>query len=87
MSLDLYKNHVRKGSQPKDRRQGFPATNAVSAFHNFSSLSSSIRRDQALSPWSGNTDSKSIVNKRTKPREYQIVRTHTKETTGVQDPA
>ena len=90
MSLDLYKNHVRKGSQPKDRCQGLPATNAVSAFPNFSSLSSSRKRsgrDQALGPWSGSTDSKTPVNQRTKPREYQTVRTHTKETTGIQDPA
>ena len=38
-------------------------------------------QDQALSPWSGSTDSKTLDYQRTNPREYQIVRTHTKETT------
>ena len=38
-------------------------------------------RDQALSCWSGSTDSKTLDYQRTNPREYQIVRTHTKETT------
>ena len=38
-------------------------------------------RDQALSLWSGSTDSKTLDYQRTNPREYQIVRTHTKETT------
>ena len=38
-------------------------------------------RDQALSRWSGSTDSKTLDYQRTIPREYQIVRTHTKETT------
>ena len=45
----------------------------------------SLERDQALSLWSGSTDSKTIDNQRTNAREYQIVRTHTKETTGIQD--
>ena len=40
-------------------------------------------RDQALSLWSGSTDSKTLDYWRTDPREYQIVRTHTKETTGI----
>ena len=43
--------------------------------------------DQALSLWSGSTDSKTLDYQRTNPREYQVVRTHTKETTGIQDPA
>ena len=38
-------------------------------------------RDKALSLWSRNTDSKTLDYQRTNPREYQIVRTHTKETT------
>ena len=38
-------------------------------------------RDQALSLWSGSTDSKTLDYQRTNPREYQIVRTHIKETT------
>ena len=38
-------------------------------------------RDQALSLWSGSTDSKTLDYQRINPREYQIVRTHTKETT------
>ena len=37
--------------------------------------------DQAPSLWSGSTDSKTLDYQRTNPREYQIVRTHTKETT------
>ena len=44
-------------------------------------------RDQALSLWNGSTGSKTREYQRTNPREYQIVRTHTKETTGIQDPA
>ena len=43
--------------------------------------------DQALSLWRGSTDSKTLDCQRTNPREYQIVRTHTKEMTGIQDPA
>ena len=38
-------------------------------------------RDQTLSLWRRNTDSKTLAYQRTKPRGYQIVRTHTKETT------
>ena len=45
------------------------------------------QRDQALSFWSGSSDSKTLHYQKTKPREYQIVRTHTKETTWIQDPA
>ena len=41
--------------------------------------------DQALSLWSGSTASKTLDYQRTNPREYQIVRTHTKETTWIQD--
>ena len=37
--------------------------------------------DQALSLWSGSTDSKTLDYQRTNPREYQRVRTHTKEIT------
>ena len=44
-------------------------------------------QDQALSLWSGSTDSKTLDYRRTNPKEYQIVRTHTKETTWIQDPA
>ena len=43
--------------------------------------------DQALSLWSGNTDSKTLDYQRTNPKEYQVVWTHTKETTWIQDPA
>ena len=46
-----------------------------------------LMRDQALSLWSGSTDSKTLDYQRTNPRKYQIVRTPTKETTGIQDPA
>ena len=42
-------------------------------------------QDQALSLWSGSTDSKTLDYQRTNPREYQIVRTHTEETTWIQD--
>ena len=43
--------------------------------------SSFLTRDQALSLWSGSTFSKTPDYQRTIPREYQIVRNHTKETT------
>jgi len=49
--------------------------------------SSFLTRDQALSLWSGSTDSKTLDYQRTNPRSYQILRIHTKETTGIQDPA
>ena len=42
--------------------------------------SSFLIRDQALSLRSGNIDSKTLDYQRTNPREYHIVRTHTKET-------
>ena len=42
-------------------------------------------RDQALSLWSGSTDSKTLDYQRTNPQEYQLVKTHTKETTWIQD--
>ena len=42
-------------------------------------------RDQALSFWSGSTDSNTLDYQRTNLREYQIERTHTKETTWIQD--
>ena len=42
-------------------------------------------KDQTLSIWSGSTDSKTLDYQRTNSREYQIVRTHTKETTWIQD--
>ena len=38
-------------------------------------------RDQPLSIWSGSTDSNTLDYQRTNPREYQIARTHTNETT------
>ena len=44
-------------------------------------------RYQALSLWSWRTDSKTLDYQRTNPRGYQIVRTHTKETTWIKDPA
>ena len=47
----------------------------------------SHQRDQALSLWGGSTDSKTLRYQRTNPREYQIVRTDTKETAWIQDPA
>ena len=42
-----------------------------------------LKRDQALSLWSRGTDSKTLDYWRTNLREYQIVRTHTKETTWI----
>ena len=42
---------------------------------------STTLRDQALSIWSGSTDSKALDYQRNNPREYQIVRTPTKKTT------
>ena len=44
-----------------------------------------LTRDQALSLWGGSTDSKTQDHQRTKTREDQIVRTHAKETTVIQD--
>ena len=47
-----------------------------------------LARDQTLSLWSGSTDSKTIEYQGTpNPTEYQTVRTPTKETTWIQDPA
>jgi len=45
-----------------------------------------LTRDQDLSLWSGRADSKTVDNQRTNPRGNQTVRTHTKETTRIQDP-
>ena len=42
-------------------------------------------RDQALSLWRRSADSNTLNYQRTNPREYQTVRTHTKETTWIQD--
>ena len=47
--------------------------------------SSFLIRNQALSLWSGSTDSKTLDHQGTNPTGYQIVRTHTKETTVIQD--
>ena len=47
--------------------------------------SSFLTRDQAPSLRSGSTDSKTIDYQRTNPRKYQIVTTHTKETTWIWD--
>jgi len=44
-----------------------------------------LTRDQALSLCCGSTDSKTLDCQRTNPREYQIIRTHTKETSWIQD--
>ena len=44
-----------------------------------------LEGDQALSLWSGSTESKTLDNQKTNSRECQIVRTHTKETTWIQD--
>ena len=41
--------------------------------------SSFLTKDQALSLWSRSTDSKTLDYQRTNPREYQIVRTHTRK--------
>ena len=49
--------------------------------------SSFLTRDQVLSLWSRSTYSKTLDYQRTNPREYQIMRTHTKETTWIQNPA
>jgi len=47
----------------------------------YSSHYLSSLRYQALNLWSGSTDTKTLDYQRTNTREYQIVRTHTKETT------
>ena len=60
----------------------------LTQYHNKLPVGSSfLMRDQALSLWSGSTDSKTLDYQRTNPRRYQILRTHTNETTGIQDPA
>ena len=41
--------------------------------------SSFLTRDQALSLWSGSTDSRTLDNQRTNPRKCQIVRSQTKK--------
>ena len=51
------------------------------AAESLENLLDSVMQDQALSLWSGSTDSMTLDYQRTNPREYQIVRTHTKETT------
>ena len=38
-----------------------------------------LTRGQALKLWSGSTDSKTLDYQRTNPREYQIVKTHTRK--------
>ena len=43
-----------------------------------------LTRDKGLSLWSGSTNSKTLDYQRINPREYQIVRTPTKETTWIQ---
>ena len=43
--------------------------------------------EQRSSLWSRSTDSKTLDYQRTTSKQYQIVRTHTKETTWIQDPA
>ena len=47
--------------------------------------SSFLTIDEALSLWSGSIDSKTQEYQGTNHRGYQIVRTHTKETTWIQD--
>ena len=47
--------------------------------------SSFLNRHQALSLWSGSSDSKTLDYQRNKHKQYQIVRTDTKETTWIQD--
>jgi len=47
--------------------------------------SSFLNRHQALSLWSGSSDSKTLDYQRNNHREYQIVRTYTKETAWIQD--
>ena len=46
--------------------------------------SSFLTRDQTPSLWSGSTNSKTPDYQRNNPRGYQVVRTHTKEATGIQ---
>ena len=55
--------------------------NAMALYNKPLMESSLLTGDQALSLWSGSIDSKTLDYHRINPREYQIVRTHTKETT------
>ena len=54
-------------------------TGAKSLRQNMESLF--LTRDQALSLWSGSTDSKTLDYQRVNPKEYQTVGTPTKEIT------
>ena len=45
-----------------------------------------LTRDQVLSLWSGSTDARTLDYQKINPREYQIVRTHTKDHLNI-DPA
>ena len=47
--------------------------------------SSFLSRHQALSLWSGSSDSKTLDYQRNNHMEYQIVRSYTKETAWIQD--
>ena len=62
-------------------------THCDAGFQGYVILKKEGYRNQALSLWSGSTDSKTLDYQRTNPREYQILRTHTKEPTWIQDPA
>ena len=61
--------------------------NLTKCHNNLLVESSFLTRDQALSLWSGSTDSKTLDYRKLTLGGYQIVRTNTEETAGIQDPA
>ena len=62
------------------------ATHVCHSHSHYPQLHIRRARGQVLSLWSGPTDSRTLDYQRTSPREYQIVRTHAKETTWIKDP-
>ena len=69
----------------KKARTGGSVVFPLPSHHHSILVPATNNRDQALGLWSGSTHSKTLYYQRTNPRAYQIVRTHTKETTCIQD--
>ena len=65
----------------KKPRTGGSVVFPLPSHHHSILVPATNNRDQALGLWSGSTHSKTLDYQRTNPRAYQIVRTHTKETT------
>ena len=65
----------------KKPRTGGSVVFPLASHHHSILIPATNNRDQALGLWSGSTHFKILDYQRTNPRAYQIVRTHTKETT------